>query len=124
MPLTYRVNADERLIVTTATGTLTDRDIMDHKQALVDDPHVEPGMAELTDVRGVTELAVTPDGIRMFTSFDRVHASDAGRLAIVASEDFMFGMARMYQMRGTDDSVGVFRSVEDARAWLGLSDGA
>lgn len=120
MPITYRVDAGEALILTTATGTLSDDDILAHKRALLDDPSVVPRMAELSDVRGVTELAVTTDGIRMFTSFDRANARPDGRLAIVASEDFTFGTARMYQMGGAEDNVGVFRTVEEARDWLGL----
>jgi hypothetical protein len=120
MAITYRVDSDAPVVLTTATGTLTDGDILAHKKALLEDASVHPGMAKLSDVRGVNELAVTPDGIRMFTSFDQSNDEGAGRLAIVASEDFTFGTARMYQMRGEDGKVGVFRSVEEARAWLGL----
>jgi hypothetical protein len=38
----------------------------------------------------------------------------------VASEDVVFGMARMYQMTTveSDSRVGVFRTIEEARAWL------
>jgi hypothetical protein len=120
MPITYRVDAGEALVLTTATGTLTDQDILAHKKALLEDPSVVPGMAELSDVRAMTDLSVTPDGVRMFTSFDRANAPATDRLAIVASQDFTFGTARMYQMGGAEDNVGVFRTVEEARDWLGL----
>jgi hypothetical protein len=78
---------------------------------------------ELSDVRGVERLDVTPDGIREFVQLD---ATDSGRLqgyklAIVASEDVVFGMARMYQTRTSSHlpNVKVFRTLEDAEAWLG-----
>jgi hypothetical protein len=121
MPITYRVDLAASVVLTTATGALTDQDVLRHKQALLDDPAVRPDMAELSDVRGVSALEVTPEGIRMFTAFDRSAGEDSGRLAIVASKDFAFGTARMYQMRGPEDRVGVFRCIDEARAWLGLT---
>lgn len=80
-----------------------------------------------TALREVTELAVTPLGIRSFVSFDRASAPErpGHRLAIVDSQDFVFGTARMYQMTGSDvNDVGVFRCPVQARAWLGLEAGA
>ena len=124
MPIKYEIDPSRGLILTTAEGVLTDSDVIEHKKRLIADPAFRPGMLELSDVRDVTQLDVTPEGVRMFTSFDRAHDDRPGRLAIVASEDFVFGMARMYQMSGTDDSsVGVFRGVEEAKEWLGV-DGA
>ena len=45
------------------------------------------------------------------------------RLAIVAAEAVVFGMARMYQTRAQDvvPNVRVFRTMEEAGAWLGLA---
>jgi len=121
MPIKYEIDPSRRLILTTADGVLTDTDVIGHKKALIADPAFQPGMLELSDVRDVNQLDVTPEGIRVFTSFDRAHDDQPGRLAIVASEDFVFGMARMYQMSTTDDSnVGVFRSMEEAKEWLGV----
>ena len=125
MPISYRIVPSERLVSTKAEGTLTDADIFDHKRRLAADSEFVPGMLELSDVRAVSELEVTPEGIRRFAAFDksRSDSNDAHRLAIVASEDFIFGMARMYQIQAPgdeDEAVGVFRTIEEARRWLGL----
>lgn len=127
MPISYSISAPDNLVATKAEGTLTDADIIDHKERLSVDPDFAPGMLELSDVRDVTSLEVTPEGIRRFTAFDKGNSeSDRGhRLAIVASEDFIFGMARMYQMQapeGDQAGVSVFRSIEEARSWLGLDE--
>jgi len=123
MPILYTVDTEAGVILTTASGRLTDEDVLGHKKTLLDDPRVAAGMSEISDVREVTELAVTPVGVRSFVSFDRASAPalPGHRLAIVASQDFVFGMARMYQMTGSeDDRVGVFRCPDEAKAWLGL----
>ena len=128
MPISYRISAPENLVSTKAEGTLTDADIIDHKERLSEDQDFVPGMLELSDVRDVTTLEVTPEGIQRFTAFDKDNSESARghRLAIVASEDFIFGMARMYQIQapeGHETGVSVFRTIEEARSWLGL-DGA
>ena len=40
------------------------------------------------------------------------------RMAIVASDDLVFGMSRVFQARVVTDDVKVFRRLEEAREWL------
>lgn len=125
MPISYEIDTRLGLIRTTATGVLTDADLVAHKRALASDPRIKPGMRELSDVRGVEQLEVTLAGIGTLVSMDAEPAAmfDDYRLAIVASTDVVFGMARLYQQR-TDEElerVGIFRTMEEAAAWLGLS---
>src|SRR3972149_3691406 len=124
MPISYRIDPSRKLVLTTATGVLTDDDLIRHKQRLVADPAFQPDMRQLSDVRGVTDLQVTPLGVRLMVAADEAHAPALGghRLAIVVIEDLTFGMARMYQMLAEDTtrSVGVFREIAEAEAWLGL----
>ena len=126
MPISYLIDPARQIVRTTATGTLTDDDIMDMKRRLAADAAFRPGMRELSDVCAVTELRVTPLGVRRMLAVDAEHAArEAGhRLAIVASQDEVFGMARMYEMLSTDNSspVGVFRTYAEAVAWLGITD--
>ena len=120
MPITYRIDRDAWLVRTFAHGVLTDADVLAHKDELAADPAFEPGMNQLSDVRGIERLDVTTNGIRQFVAHDARHAERfAGhRMAIVANEDVVFGMARMYQTM-SDVNVGVFRSIEEALAFLG-----
>jgi len=122
MPITYRIDPQSHLVMTVATGVLTDAELLDHKRRLAADPAFEPGMGQLSDIRGVEQLEVTPQGVRQFVAHDRVHAGqlEGHRLAIVAPQDLVFGMARMYQTL-TDANVGVFRDVAEALAFLGRS---
>ena len=124
MAITYHIDAPRGLVLTTASGVLTDEELLDHKRRLVEDPHFTPGMKELSDVRGVDKLNVTPEGIGQMVALDKLHAPRLGdyRLAILASEDFVFGTARMYQMLTEDslEGVRVFRDRAEAEEWLGV----
>jgi hypothetical protein len=122
MPLSYRIDPEHSLILTTASGVLTDEHVLAHKKSLTADPDYDPSMKELTDLRAVTELDVTTQGVSAMAGYDRNNPDTEGRhrLALVASEDVVFGMARMYQMTTveSDNRVGGFRTMKEARAWL------
>ena len=124
MPITYRIDKEQDVILTTATGVLTDDELLDHKRALAADPGFSPDMRQLSDVRGVERLEVSPEGVRLMVALDRDHADRLGdwKLAIVTTADFVFGTARMYQSMTDEQTehVQVFRDMAEARAWLGL----
>ena len=123
MPISYRIDSDLGVVLTTATGALTDDELLAHKKKLARDPAFTPGMAELADMRGVERIDVTAEGVRTLIAQDQAAGVQGSlRLAIVASQDELFGMARMYQMLGEDGFVRVHvcRDADDARAWLGL----
>jgi len=123
MPITYRIESDRRLVLSTASGTLTNADLLAHKSRLASDPLFRSDLRELSDARGVERFEVTPEGVRALVSRDAAlgAARMPQKLALVLSQDLAFGMARMYQgMRGSDNdgAVGVFRDIQEARIWL------
>lgn len=124
MPISYRIDLEHYLILTTASGTLTDDDIVQHKARLVRDPDFKPGMKELSDIRGVDQLDVTPAGIMEMVNQDAKDSTTVGshQLALVVSKEVAFGMARMYQSmtKPNIETVGVFRDIDEARVWLQL----
>ena len=68
MPISYEIDSVRRLVLATATGVLTDEDVLQHKQRLAKDPDFRPGMRELSDVRAIERLIdenfpLTPKGI-------------------------------------------------------------
>lgn len=122
MPIQYEIDEDRGVVRTTASGRLTDEELLEHKRALLDDPRFRPGMAELSDVRGVDELAVTPAGIAEAAQFDESHSDHFGshRLALLVPTDLVFGMGRMYEQRtdGNTGGVQIFRDEAEALRWL------
>ena len=122
MPITYEIDVQAGLIVTIATGVLTNQELLEHKRRLSRDPNIRAGMVELSDVRGIDRLEVTAEGVWQFVAHDGADGARFAdyRLAIVASEAVVYGMARMYQMMTERSAtVAVFKTMSDARAWLG-----
>jgi hypothetical protein len=124
MPITYHIDAERRLVLTHASGILTDADLLAHKERLARDAAFDPAMAQLSDLREIQRLDVTAAGVRAMVDHDTVHVArrTGHRLALVVPTDDAFGMARMYQLmrREDDGNVGVFRTMPEAEAWLAL----
>ena len=125
MPMSYVIDTPNNLIRTSGTGVLTDDDVMAHRKALTSDPAFNSKMREISDIREVTDFRVTPAGIRLMVAFDVkvVPAGGMHQLAVVARENVAYGMSRMYQTLDEPNirSVGVFRTYEEAAAWLGIA---
>jgi hypothetical protein len=123
MPISYRIDSERGLVITTASGVLTDDDILELKRRLAADPEFKMGMRELSDVRAVTDLQVSTEGVRRMAAMDESPSSarSSHKLAIVAGSDATFGMARMYQMftESNQPHVAVFKDYDRARRWLG-----
>lgn len=120
MPATYEIDPQHRLVTSRLWGAVTDQEVFDHNSRLRGDPRFNPTYQQLTDLTGVTEIGVSTGTINE-TSLDQFFAPGTRR-AIVATDDAVFGMARMFALRA--ESVGqtiqVFRDEQQARDWLGI----
>ena len=122
MPIKYSIDEDLGVVFTTASEVLTEDELLEHKRKLVADPNFKPGFVELSDVRFISDLVISPSGLDMFVAQD---VSDAERLkgfklAIVVSGALEFGMGSMYEMmsRENNANVRIFRDLGQAKEWL------
>lgn len=120
MPFNYEIDPQRRLVISRLWGAVTDREVYEHNQKLRSDPRFDPTYRQLTDLTGVTEIVVTT-GMINETSLDQFFAPGTRR-AMVATDDGVFGMARMFALRaeGLGQTIEVFREEQPARDWLGI----
>jgi hypothetical protein len=122
MPHEYSIDAARRLVRVRMWGELTRAEIMATGAELSNDPLLRPEFSELIDLRGVTSaIAISAEDVRAIAS---AALSPVARRAFAASDLAMFGLARMFatlrDLTETREQVGVFRTLEEAEAWLGL----
>ena len=126
MPISYVIDKEQGVALATASGELTENDLLEHKRKLFSDPEFRSGFVELSDVRFIEKLNVSPEGIRKFVAQDSADApgNKEYKLAIVVSQDLAFGMGRMYEMSTSKNfsNVRIFRDMQEARTWLGLAE--
>jgi hypothetical protein len=127
VPIAYRLDHEARVIVAAAYGTLTDEEMFEYQQqGFKLDEAI--GYDEFVDLTHVTEITL-PSTERVRELAGRAAGMDAvhggSKLAVVAPGDLAFALGRMFQtIRELDPrsttAVGVFRSSEEALAFLGV----
>jgi hypothetical protein len=123
MPMNYELDTTRGLILTTASGILTDAEFRTCTVRLLQDEHIHANMRELCDFQAVTRFEVTSVTVQWTADAERRHPFLSGRrLAIVVASDIVYGMSRMYQLLSEDHfpTLAVFRDLAEAKAWLGI----
>lgn len=127
MPITYQIEHDLRLVVAAPHGKLVDSDIFRYQQEVWTRLDTK-GYDELIDMTGVSEIEFISKNRVAFLADLSASMDPPGlvsKLAIIATTDLHFGLARMYEAyrettkQGTK-LVRVFRNRNDAIQWLGL----
>lgn len=126
MPISFHVDPRRDTVLVRGAGTLS----LDEVLRLLDDlaaagPQIR-GKNGIIDAARGTETHMTFDSIRRIS--DRVSQLDDlfrdTRWAVVAPDDALFGVARMYETlrSGGPFEVRVFRNATDAEAWVRRDD--
>jgi hypothetical protein len=119
MPIQYVIDSIHQRLLTHADGLVTFQDLSQHLDAEERDRALE--LPELFDARGAT-TDVTAEEVRRLVqrAADTLRRIPLGPTAIVATDDVVFGMARMYAILTEQPGarVEVFRDLESANRWL------
>jgi len=129
MPIIHRVDHDNRIVLARAYGVLTDEDVFTFQHTVWASPDVA-GYNELGEMTYVTDIAI-PSIHRVrdlaMTAAEMDPRDAEAKFAIVAPEDLGYGLGRMFQAyremeKASRKEVGVFRTLEEAFAWLQIKD--
>jgi hypothetical protein len=123
MPCRYTIYKDRRLVVTMASEIFTYAEGMAHEDQLYRDPNFDPTYAHLIDATGVTGTALTSSELAALAR--RTKFSPQSRRALVATSPVLFGLGRMFeaylQLSGLAEFVGIFKELDQALEWLGIT---
>lgn len=126
MPISYRVLEPSGVVVSTVDGDLDDAAVAEFVRDLVSDGRVRWPLCELADCRGLTgSPGLTTAGVREAArSLFEDPARSVGRIAIVVSGLFAFGLSRQFSIHAehAGAEVEVFESLDLAIEWLDVGD--
>ena len=121
MPVTYSIDAKERVIRTQCIGNLTFEEVVNHFRALQQDPDAPPRLDVLLDLSATDSL---PES-RQLEAVGHEIAQLQGRIrfdlcAVIAPREALFGMMRMFEVMAQPyfRATCVFRAAGEAEAWL------
>ena len=123
MPVTYEIDVACRLVRVNFGGELSDEDLRTVDDSIRTDRAFVPTFRAICDLRSVTRITASVEGLR-FLAQRALYLPV--RRAIVVGRDADFGVARLFEAycEAEGGTVEVFRSMADAEAWLGLTEGS
>lgn len=125
MPIDYQVLEEGGLVLTVFSGHVTTQEVIEHTRDFMGDTRIRPGHRELADLSRATSTEVSFESLADAVKMERdANCFRDARLAIVAPQDIQYGMSRMYLTLADKTpraEVELFRDVEQARSWLGLT---
>ena len=101
MPITYQLKPDERLVILIHVGTVSDDEFMSFYKALFEDNRFDKSFNLLVDLRQAESSVRSTAALNKFAEFVRRQfksTTTRTKVAVVASEDISFGLARMYEV--------------------------
>jgi hypothetical protein len=123
MPVTYQIDPSRKLIHTRCIGDVTPEEIAEHFRELEQDPGRPERLNVLLDLTGETSLPETQDLREVKYQLNKLlHSVRFGACAIVACDEALFGMMRMFRVFTAEyfDVTEVFRAIADAETWLAI----
>jgi len=119
LAISYEIDADKGLVITTISGTLSFDECTAHHRKLRDDPAFDPSFNELIDGSDAKRVELFSSAVFSLSNTCPYSAS-AYRAICAGDKRVHFGIARMFQAfaTGKHGSIEVFKSREEALAWL------
>jgi hypothetical protein len=121
MPVSYQIDKERQLIHTKCTGTVTIEEVIEHFHTLEQDPECPPTLNVLLDLSEQTSIPKKENLQDAAGEIRRIRGTvQFGACAVVARQDALFGMARMFQVFTEKyfRQSHVFRNAKDAEDWL------
>ncbi|HKV63727.1 MAG TPA: hypothetical protein VJO16_17600 [Candidatus Acidoferrum sp.] len=119
MPVTYGIDKQRRLVISTGLGSITYADLLGHQNRLLKDPDFDPSFSQIMDFTRMTSLKLEPSEVRNLAQRN-IFSPDSHR-AIAAVNDLEYGFGRMFGiLRENEGETGirVFRSLDEAVDWV------
>jgi len=119
MPAFYKIDKERRLVMTTVSGVFSLADAVSHMERLSKDPDFDPTFSQIADFMHVTRVELSGDDIHRLAQ--RTILSADSRRALIAPNETVFGMGRMFEiLRGLQGERGIriFRNLEEALDWV------
>jgi hypothetical protein len=124
MSVSHRYDPELRTLFYEFCGEVREAELLEIAGKLASDPSIPPGRRELVDLSRLETTDVTAGALRRVAQIyaDADERPEDSPVAIVAPGDLFFGLSRMYEAYRQDSPVRIriFRSLAEARAWLGL----
>lgn len=125
MNISFHIDTELNTVFTKASGPISINDLIQNATNIQNHPLFRKNMNSLVDLTKAQPAGnIDFSKVNKFRSFIESVQDIRGecKWAIVAPEDLVFGLSRMYAIMADDLSIRtrIFRSEKEAQGWLGI----
>lgn len=113
------VDPKNQIVIAKFGGRLTIADAEHYAADLRNNPAFDPRFSELSDLTEVENPQIDYASAARFALDSDPFSHDSKR-AIITSTPPMYALARMYQLIRNDENIVLFKTLDEAKRWLGL----
>lgn len=123
MSFCIQLDLNRQIVFSAFKGEISYNLVLEHMQALKENPDFSPHFNQLVNFSGVTTVLVTAEEVRLLA--EKEVFSPRSRRAAVAPTELIFGMLRMfeaYRNLAGETNIMISRSLEEAMQWVQIED--
>jgi hypothetical protein len=113
------VDPKNRIVLAKFGSRLTMADAEQYAADLRNNPAFDPSFSELSDLTEVVDAEIDYASAARFARESDPFSHQSKR-AIIAPRPAIFALARMYRLIRNDENIVLFKTIEEAKRWLGL----
>lgn len=121
MGLKNRFYDDQKIMLTTWSGTISDSDLLRFYMGVYNNSHWQPGFDEIIDLRDADLKEISDEALVNLSELATSCLKGAAlKLAIIAPSDLSTSLARIYEAftHVPNESTKVFHHLSEAIEWL------
>lgn len=122
MPCDYTIDREQRIVWSRGWGAMTDDEMSDHQQRLIQDPLFHPDFCQVLDFREVTSTTGVTAARLAKLAQRHLFSPTSRRVLVTGDHPVMFGLARLTathrEMAGGKEATHVVKTLEEAMRWL------
>ena len=124
MPYSYKIDTHHNIVLFKATGAFTSEILLECLNVVTADPKFKTNFNHLVDLQDLSSFPADSSDMQKRTSLDREMEEmiGEGKIALVSSNELVYGMTRMYEIMMDDalPTVCTFKQMDDAIDWLDI----
>jgi hypothetical protein len=96
MPITLTIDTDKRVVYSALHGVITEAEFLAQPQRILAHPAFDPSFSEIIDLRGITDVQVSPETIRNLAMTQSIFSRES-KHALISPSGLILDFARMFQ---------------------------
>jgi hypothetical protein len=98
MPITLTIDTEKGVVYSALHGVIGEAEFLAQPRRIQDHPAFDPSFSEIIDLRGITDVQVSPETIRQLAATESIFNRESKHV-VIAPSGLIMEFARMFQQQ-------------------------